>query len=128
MSEPRNPDGWGQRVAGNCPACGWSSLFVATGQHVTCATHDCPNPIAVSDALDGKHGDRPQYLVAVPPDVARLIEAVGANNLLALIRVAWEAHRWLETNADPFLLVEADDDLSPDATWAALGEALGAGR
>ena len=46
-----DPDGWGNRVSGRCPACGGSSLFVAVGGHVTCARADCPAPTAVADQL-----------------------------------------------------------------------------
>lgn len=49
----RNPEGWGQKVAGRCPACGSSgTLFVAAGQHVTCSLSKCPDPSLVGDFLD----------------------------------------------------------------------------
>lgn len=34
------------RVAGRCPGCGGSSLFLGSGGYVTCARLDCPDPLA----------------------------------------------------------------------------------
>ena len=51
---PCHPEGWGQRVAGRCPSCGTSSLFVAAGQHITCGLIECPNPTKVADFLLGE--------------------------------------------------------------------------
>jgi len=45
-------EGWPQ-VAGRCPACGRSSLFLGSGGHVTCATRDCADSCAVDDRLHG---------------------------------------------------------------------------
>ena len=42
MSTDDTPS-WGQTIAGKCPACGSSSLFVAMGGHATCALIGCPN-------------------------------------------------------------------------------------
>lgn len=33
-----------------CPACGWKSVFVASGNYLTCSRFDCPNP-DYTDAL-----------------------------------------------------------------------------
>jgi hypothetical protein len=52
---------WGNRVAGRCPACNGSTLFVAVGGHVTCSLVDCPDPTLVADFLDGI--DRPDMHV-----------------------------------------------------------------
>lgn len=49
-----NAEGWGQRVAGRCPACGQASLFVAAGQHITCGFIPCPSPTVVADFLLGE--------------------------------------------------------------------------
>ncbi len=38
-------------VQGHCPACGASSLFLASGGYVTCRVIDCPNPTAAADIL-----------------------------------------------------------------------------
>jgi hypothetical protein len=41
-----------QRVAGHCPACGATSLFLGSGGYVTCSVIECPNPTAVADLLE----------------------------------------------------------------------------
>ena len=33
-----------------CPACNWKSIFVASGNYLTCSQYDCPNP-DYTDAL-----------------------------------------------------------------------------
>lgn len=43
---PRHPD-----VRGRCPACGSSSLFLASGGYVTCRISDCKDPGAAADML-----------------------------------------------------------------------------
>lgn len=30
-------------VRGQCPACGMKSLFLAVGNHITCASLECPS-------------------------------------------------------------------------------------
>lgn len=41
------------KVAGRCPACGSDgTLFVASGDHITCSLDKCPNPTFVADLLD----------------------------------------------------------------------------
>jgi hypothetical protein len=45
------------RVAGRCPACRGSSLFLAEAGHVTCSRLDCPDPCAADDLL---HADQPE--------------------------------------------------------------------
>ena len=42
-----------ETVAGHCPACGWESLFLGDGGHVTCSRLDCPNPSAAHKMLHG---------------------------------------------------------------------------
>lgn len=62
----RYGDGWGQRVAGRCPACGSDgTLFVAVGQHVTCDRLDCPDPTVVADFL--QHPGPPLHVVQFGP-------------------------------------------------------------
>ncbi len=39
------------RVAGHCPGCGGTSLFLANGGHLTCARLDCPDPCAADRVL-----------------------------------------------------------------------------
>ena len=68
---------------------------------------------------DDKHGST---LVAVSPEVARLIEAVGADHLPALLRVAWA---WWGDEWGDFVL--SASDAVPLSTWERLGEALGGG-
>lgn len=48
------PEGaWGYpKVQGNCPACSFGSLFLASGGYVTCANLACLDPTAVSDQLE----------------------------------------------------------------------------
>lgn len=41
-------------VAGYCPGCGGSSLFLGAGGHVTCARLDCSAPSAADRLLDPK--------------------------------------------------------------------------
>jgi hypothetical protein len=43
-------------VQGRCPACGWASLFLGNGGHVTCSRLECPNPSAADDLLHGGPG------------------------------------------------------------------------
>jgi hypothetical protein len=44
-------------VAGRCPACRGSSLFLGVGGHATCARLDCPDPSAADDLLHGGPAD-----------------------------------------------------------------------
>lgn len=44
-----------QTVQGRCPACGWTSLFLGDGGHVTCSRLECPNPCAADQLLHGEH-------------------------------------------------------------------------
>ena len=39
-------------VAGRCPACGGSSLFLGSGGYVTCSRSDCPVPDAAASILE----------------------------------------------------------------------------
>ncbi|MFJ7963170.1 hypothetical protein [Streptomyces sp. NPDC096324] len=41
-------------VRGRCPACGWASLFLGSGGHVTCARLDCPDPCLADKQLHGE--------------------------------------------------------------------------
>ena len=43
-------------VQGRCPACGWASLFLGDGGHVTCSRLDCPGPCAADELLHGESG------------------------------------------------------------------------
>jgi hypothetical protein len=43
-------------VAGRCPACGGTSLFLADGGYVTCRRIDCPNPDAAHEAIEERAG------------------------------------------------------------------------
>lgn len=45
-------------VQGRCPACGWTTLFLGDGGHVTCSRLECPNPSAADDLL---HTARPSH-------------------------------------------------------------------
>lgn len=49
--------GW-PRVAGYCPACGASSLFVGSGGYITCSIIGCSDPGAVADFLDDRNRAR----------------------------------------------------------------------
>jgi hypothetical protein len=51
-------------VAGRCPACRGSSLFLATAGHVTCSRLECPDPCAADDML---HADQPEPPPTMPP-------------------------------------------------------------
>lgn len=42
------------RLAGHCPGCGGSTLFVGDGGHITCSLLDCPDPTAVDRILDDR--------------------------------------------------------------------------
>lgn len=47
-----DPSGF-PNVAGTCPACGsHGSLFLGSGNFVTCSWAECPGPTAVADMLD----------------------------------------------------------------------------
>lgn len=39
-------------VQGRCPACGWTTLFLASGGYITCSRADCPDPDAASTLLE----------------------------------------------------------------------------
>jgi hypothetical protein len=41
-------------VVGICPACGWRTLMLADGGHVTCRRQTCPDPEAAGRMLDRK--------------------------------------------------------------------------
>lgn len=43
-----------QQVQGRCPACGWSSLFLGDGGHVTCSRLECPKPEGADQLLHGE--------------------------------------------------------------------------
>ncbi|MET8080052.1 DUF6085 family protein [Streptomyces sp. NPDC005303] len=45
-----------QEVRGRCPACGWTSLFLGDGGHVTCSRLECPDPSAADELL---HAEQP---------------------------------------------------------------------
>lgn len=68
------------RVAGRCPACRSTSLFLAQGGHVTCSRLDCPNPAAADERL-GTEEDQP---LAVSPPVPA---CTGASDCRAGIHV-----------------------------------------
>jgi hypothetical protein len=38
-------------IRGHCPACGWASLFVGEGGHLTCSQLECPRPDAAHAIL-----------------------------------------------------------------------------
>ncbi|MGW5582845.1 DUF6085 family protein [Streptomyces sp. NPDC003857] len=59
-------------VQGHCPACGWTSLFLAHGGHVTCSRLECPNPCAADELLAGK----PEPAPADAPLRERLAKAI----------------------------------------------------
>ncbi len=45
------------KVTGRCPACGSDgTLFVASGDYITCSLDKCPNPSLVSDWLGREDG------------------------------------------------------------------------
>lgn len=46
------------RVAGRCPACRGSSLFLGTGGHVTCSRLECPDPTQPDRILCGEEEAR----------------------------------------------------------------------
>ncbi|SDL28672.1 hypothetical protein SAMN05421806_12569 [Streptomyces indicus] len=46
-------------VAGRCPACGHSSLFLGDGGYVTCSMRECPQPDAASTVLEREPADQP---------------------------------------------------------------------
>jgi hypothetical protein len=39
-------------VSGFCPACGYPTLFLGSGGHVTCSRLACPRPTAADEILD----------------------------------------------------------------------------
>jgi hypothetical protein len=49
-------------VAGRCPACRGSSLFLAGSGYVTCSRLECPHPCAADDLL---HADQPEPQTSV---------------------------------------------------------------
>lgn len=51
MSEDLRYRSHGPEIAGRCPACKGTSLFVGVGGHVTCSRLECPAPFAADDAL-----------------------------------------------------------------------------
>lgn len=66
--------------------------------------------------------------VAVSPDVARLLTPEIVAALPALLRVAWTEHEYMpsaERPSMPHPVVRAHTAV-PHATWAALGEVVGA--
>jgi hypothetical protein len=44
-----------QDVAGRCPACHGTSLFLGSGGHVTCSRIDCPDPSLADTLLHDEH-------------------------------------------------------------------------
>lgn len=67
-------------VAGHCPACGHSGLFVGEGGHVTCPNRPCPNPAAVDDLLDDRETEHIVTITAEDGWTIRhpLIERIGS--------------------------------------------------
>jgi hypothetical protein len=49
-------------VQGHCPACGWASLFLADGGHITCSRLECPNPDAASQLLERRPATTQEWL------------------------------------------------------------------
>jgi hypothetical protein len=44
---------WGNWVKGYCPACGSKgTMFVASGQYITCSLDVCPNPTLLAGLLE----------------------------------------------------------------------------
>jgi hypothetical protein len=66
------------RVDGRCPACGWASLFLAVGEHITCARLDCPDPCA-ADELLARGGPGAPADVSTTPDPAAILRAAAAG-------------------------------------------------
>ena len=54
---PQHP--FGPWVKGKCPACGTSSLFVATHGYLTCGYLPCPDPTSPSEAIGVEFTARP---------------------------------------------------------------------
>jgi hypothetical protein len=75
-------------VQGRCPACGWTTLFLGAGGHVTCARLDCPNPCAADDQL---HQTRPAE--AALARIATLADQHPAGIDTALIHEALDTGR-----------------------------------
>lgn len=78
----------GVAVAGRCPACRTSSLFVSDGGHVTCCQDACPNREAASQLL---------YAAGAPEgaeDGAALVAAISAwiDGSPSYLGIGTEAH------------------------------------
>jgi len=79
-------------VYGRCPACGWATLFLGEGGHVTCSSSDCPRPELI-DELIGEIGDARHH-----GDYTFCTQLVGHVNMTAFAekiteKVTAVAHR-----------------------------------
>jgi hypothetical protein len=52
-------------IVGYCPACGWESLVVAKGGHITCCRIGCPRPTAADELLADRE---PEHIVVFSED------------------------------------------------------------
>lgn len=78
-------------VAGHCPACRGSGLFLAVDGHVTCARPDCPDPAAADGLL---HGGPPDLMVVLEDAFCRRVWAGSLRweaNQLREAAPRWEA-------------------------------------
>lgn len=86
---------WGPTVAGRCAACGFSSLFLGAGGHVTCSNLSCSNPGAPAEALGSVERppaapedavDAPTYDTgSLPPTPERLVRPPGGEQVVLAV-------------------------------------------
>jgi hypothetical protein len=80
-------------VAGRCPACRGSSLFLAEAGHVTCSRLECPAPWAADNLLHG--------ITEADPDASRRREWVAALRWLSRqVARQSDASDWVAELAD----------------------------
>lgn len=79
-----------ERVAGYCPACGQTTLFLGSGGYVTCSLNCCPSPTAAADMLEQRPVER---------EVVRPVE-VRAEIPLSGEAVLVVSGQWAESDPD----------------------------
>ncbi len=95
------------RVAGTCPACGRSSLFVGDGGHVTCSMLGCPDPCAAAHRLEGSQPVAWEWIIeahdpvgnALPQPIAYFTQGAEEHE----DELAWQSAEHLSAEHDcPF--------------------------
>ena len=82
-------------IQGRCPACGWASLFLGDGGHVTCSRLECPNPSAADDLLHATPGPEATQATELEK-TARVFAALHQSAEQTVSRVIALYEQWVK--------------------------------